>query len=280
MCVNVFIQFNFNKKGGGMKKIIILLLAVIMVFGANITVQAAALDLSGWSAQTLDFPGGQTAGSWSLGPGNTSVTQTINADPSFYLNNLNQTSYSIDGTWQGLTSGDDDYMGFVFGYQNSSNFYLFDWKQGKQAYQGQTAFEGMTIKKFTGATGNGLVDLSLAEFWENGVDVGGMSILAKNQGSTKGWVTNKSYNFLLDFNLTPGDINIVIKDGATTLWDVNVNDTTFTSGEFGFYNNSQQNVKYAGFEQTGGTVVTPEPATMLLFGTGLIGAFVRKKRKV
>jgi len=91
--------------------------------------------------------------------------QIVNAAPSFYLNNINQTQYSIDGTWQVLeTGGDDDYMGFVFGYQNSSNFYLFDWKQGTQGYVGRTAAEGMAIKRFTGATGNGLVDLSLEDF--------------------------------------------------------------------------------------------------------------------
>jgi len=99
-----------------------------------------------------------------LEPGNTAVKQIVNADPSFYLNNVNQTQYSIDGTWQVQgDAGDDDYMGFVFGYQNSSNFYLFDWKQGTQGYVNRTAAEGMTIKRFTGATGNGLVDLSLED---------------------------------------------------------------------------------------------------------------------
>ncbi len=114
--------------------------------------EAAPIDLSSWSALTLDFPGGQAAGSWVLEPGNTAVKQVVNADPSLYLNNLNQTSYSMQGSWQVLeTGGDDDYMGFVFGYQNSSNFYLFDWKQSTQAYEGTNATEGMTIKKFDGA---------------------------------------------------------------------------------------------------------------------------------
>jgi len=267
-----------------MKKIITLILAVVLVFGVEVTAQAALLNLSGWTASTLDFPGGQPAGTWVLESGNTAVQQTTNADPSFYLNNLNQTSYSIDGSWQVLTGSDNDYMGFVFGYQNSSNFYLFDWKQGSQGYASQYANEGMTIKKMTGATGDGLADLSLGEFWENTTDVGDMTILAQNQSSTAGWADNVLYNFYLDFNTTttPGDFNIVVKEGASTLWDVTVNDTMFTSGEFGFYNYSQQNVRYAGFEQTGGVIVgpaVPEPATMLLFGTGMIGAFLRKRRR-
>jgi Thrombospondin C-terminal region/PEP-CTERM motif len=226
--------------------------------------QSAALDLSGWSALTLDFPGGQPAGSWTLDAGNTAVTQTVNADPSFYLNNQVQTSYKIQGSWNVVTAGgDDDYMGFAFGYQNSSNFYLFDWKAGTQGYVGRTAAEGMTVKKFTGATGDGLVDLSLEEFWENQVDFGDMSVLATNHSSTAGWVAGTVYDFFLDYNTIAGQFQIVVKQGATELWNVRISDSTFTSGQFGFFNNSQGNVRYAGFEQEvidpGEPPVVPNP---------------------
>jgi hypothetical protein len=230
---------------------------------------AAVINLSSWTPLTLDFPGGQSAGSWVLGAGNTSVTQVLNADPSFFLNNANQTAFSIDGSWKVNTgTGDDDYMGFVFGYQNSSNFYLFDWKQGTQGYVGRTAAEGMTIKKFQGTTGNGLVDLSLEEFWENQVNYGDMTVLATNHSSTAGWVAGTTYDFHLDFNTTPGQFSIVVKQGATELWNKTVTDSTFTDGQFGFYNNSQAQVNYAGFVQTGGQ---PGGGTNVPDGGGTLG---------
>ena len=262
-----------------------------LAFATSIGATAAPLDLSSWSALTLNYPGGQGAGSWVLEPGNTAVTQVINADPSFYLNNLSQTQYSIDGSWQVLQSGagDDDYIGFVFGYQNSSNFYLFDWKRGTQNSVGQTAAEGMTLKRFTGATGDGLADLSLAEFWENQVSFGDMAVLATNHSATAGWAVGTLYNFHLDFDVAPNTLHVVVMDGTTTLWETTVVDSTFNGGQFGFFNNSQQSVRYAGFEQTGGVPVTPgdgippipEPQTyaLMLAGLGVIGWAARRRRR-
>jgi len=255
-----------------MNRFALALCVVVLCVGQ---LDAAPLDLSGWTPLTLHYFTGQPAGNWVLDSENTAVTQTINADPSFYLNNLNQTSYSMDGSWQVQTGSDDDFMGFVFGYQNSSNFYLFDWKQGSQSYVGRTAAEGMTLRKMTGSTGDALNDLTLADFWDNQVDHGGSTILATNHGNTKGWADYAMYDFHLDFNVNyAGEIHIVVKQDDTVLWDVAETDTTFSSGQFGFYNFSQQTVRYAGFEQEG-RVVVPETSSLIVWSLlGALGAAI------
>jgi hypothetical protein len=258
-----------------------ILLTVLAAGSVAVAAHGANIDLSTWTPLTLQFPGGQPAANWVIQPGNDSVIQTVNADPSFFLNNRNQTAFSMDGTWRVNTGSDDDYMGFVFGYQNSANFYLFDWKQGTQGYVGTTAAEGMTIKQFTGATGNGLVDLSLPEFWENESDYGDMEVLATNHGTDKGWLDNRLYSFHLDFNVVPGQFSVVVRDGDTVLWDTTVIDNTFTGGQFGFYNNSQGEVEYAGFVQTGGRPVVPDAgssAALLTLALGGLAVFRRFKK--
>lgn len=233
-----------------MKRYCVILLTIIFSF-ANY-VYAEPLDLSGWTSSVYDLQGGQTPANWVLSTDKKSVTQVVNADPSMFLNNLKQTSYKMEGTFQVKTSSDDDIIGFVFGYQNDTNFYVFDWKQKKQSLSNYgTAEEGFSIKKISAANKS---DFTLEDFWSS-TDTVHTTVLATNHGTGKGWKTNTLYKFILDF--TSAGFNITIQDetGTTTLWDIFVPDTTYTNGQFGFYNFSQESVEYNGFVQTGGTIV-------------------------
>jgi len=219
-----------------MRKMGIILGALVILIGVHGMATASPIDLSSWSAHDFNPPGGQAGSNWSLSADNFSVTQTINADPSFYLNNISQTSYQMDGKWKVLTRSDNDFMGFTFGRQSSSNFYLFDWKQGQQSYVGTTAYEGFSIKKISALSE---ANLTLSDFWSSTGHTNS-SVLASNYGAGKGWSDLTEYDFHLDF--APGVFSVTVMQGATTLWDVTVNDASFTYGEFGFYNFSQEQV--------------------------------------
>ncbi len=254
-----------------MKKIFAL---TLLTFSSASFATTTPINLSTWTADSYIL-GGQPAGNWNLSPDNQTVTQTVNADPSLYRNNLNQTSYSMDGSWKS-GGGDDDFIGFVFGYQNDHQFYVMDWKARTQSYRG-TANEGFRILKIDATSRD---DLDLYDFWgSNTVD---STVLASLYGSDKGWSANTTYNFHLDFFTTSGEISIQVTDGTTTLWDVTINDTTYTSGQFGFYIFSQANVEYSGFTQTGGVIIPPNavpiPAAAFMFAPALLG-FLGLRRK-
>jgi hypothetical protein len=132
--------------------------------------------------------------------------------------------------------------------------------------------EGFSVKKINAPN---LAALGLADFWSSS-DTTYTSILATSYGSDKGYADFTEYDFYLNFQ--PASFQVTVRQGLTELWDATVADGMYGSGQFGFYNFSQANVQYSGFEQTGGEPI-PEPATMLLLGSGLVGLAAAARRK-
>jgi len=212
-------------------------------------IDAKKLDLSSWSTDSYDIEGegypNYDSAKWILSTDKTTVTQKKNADPSFFLNNVNQTSYQINGTFQVTDrAGDNDFIGFVFGYQNDHQFYLFDWRLGKGYYHDSVVYEGFRVIKINTKNRS---DLSFPDFLESNTE--NSSILASNYGHN-GWNEKTKYCFHLDYSPEKFTIIVYTGDKKTELWNVTIHDNEYSSGQFGFYCFSQENVEYSEFEQT------------------------------
>lgn len=204
--------------------------------------------------------------------------QTINGAPTVFYASGNAQGRSLSGTIRVTSTSDDDFIGFVLGFNsgdltnNNTDFILVDWKQADQGgYFGGTALQGLSISRVTA----GLTDNAGA--WLHDTTFG-VTELARgtNLGNT-GWADNTEYTFNLRF--TSSNIQVFV-DGVQEL---NINGT-FANGAFGFYNYSQANVLYAGITEDElppvGTI--PEPATwaMLITGFCLIGVVARRRREI
>ncbi|MCH2247167.1 MAG: Ig-like domain-containing protein [Crocosphaera sp.] len=203
---------------------------------------AHPVDLSNWTKE------GTTNADWQLsGNQNQLVEITNETSPSFFLSPFNFIDGTVNGTIQVNTTGDDDFIGFVFGYQspvadlgdatNDYEFLLFDWKQGDQSSGGEFAAEGYTLAKV-----DGVISDVVAGFW--GHTDSNVELLATDYSTENGWNDNQEY----EFSLTYTSDRILLKIDGETIFDEN---GTFDPGRFGFYNYSQPNVRYGNFRASG-----------------------------
>jgi hypothetical protein len=217
-------------------------------------VLAGPVDLSTWTAQNYT----PNAGNWVVQPGNTTVLQTINGNPTVFLSNQSALGTEIQGKIRVTTAGDDDFIGFVLGFSPgdfanaAADYLLIDWKQGNQS----GADAGLAVSRVSGIVPN-----ADPGFWAH---TNGVTELARGAtlGST-GWTDNVEYSF--SFVFTPTNLQVSVNG----IQQINLNGI-FSDGNLGFYNYSQSSVLYSGFTQD---VVIPTPNGVPDGGTsaGLFG---------
>ena len=189
------------------------------------------------------------------------IDQLINSDASIYV--TEQESYGDTITGRLGAGNAPDFMGFVFGFQDRHRYYLFDWKRVAASFCGGSASAGMRLRVVDYPIS---VDPTGAEMWDDSSTH--ITLLASNDVP---WAPYTDYDFELVFDA--GMIHIQIRDGATILESWSIADSTFTSGEFGLFTNSLQNVAFGPF------ISVPEPGFASLLGSGVLALAFRGRRR-
>jgi len=190
---------------------------------------------------------------WTVQAANTELLSGINLNfPTMFVGPDTLINVKVTGTFRVEDFADDDYVGFVFGFQETNAFswgpaanssmtheyYLFDWKKNTQNYLGWIAQEGFSLNHVDGnfTYNNASV---FPSFWVH-TSSPTFNVLQTDYSAINGWVPNVYYNFELLYTPTRA---IIIID-TDTIFDQS---GCFEPGLFGFYNYSQAQARYLNF---------------------------------
>lgn len=166
---------------------------------------------------------------------NTTTCTTGNSDPTAYVCPTVHENAKITGTMVvNPPADDDDFIGFVWGWQNSDQYYMMHWKQAAQNIGGCNSAAGMTVK---------LVDrvqpYAAGDFTCN-VDTPNTDVLlTPAQTTTQGWIHGVTYGVELLYANDQTEITIVNLGNNTVVANFVVVDSTYPSGQFGTFDYSQ-----------------------------------------
>ncbi|XP_061457953.1 cartilage oligomeric matrix protein-like [Rhineura floridana] len=154
----------------------------------------------------------------------------------------------FEGTFHVNTATDDDYAGFIFGYQDSASFYVVMWKQMEQTYWQANPFRavaepGIQLKTVKSKTRPG--EFLCNSLWHTGDTADQVKLLWKDPRNV-GWKDKTSYRWFLQHRPQVGYIRARFYEGSELVADTGVVlDTTMRGGRLGVFCFSQENIIWA-----------------------------------
>jgi hypothetical protein len=129
---------------------------------------------------------------------------------------------------------DNDFIGFVWGWQSTDQYYMMQWKQGQQQYAGCSSAAGITVKLFD-RTQAYVQD----DFVCNTSTANQTVLLAPADTTTQGWVHDVTYGVEVLYANDQTEITITNMGNMQVVASFIVADNTYPSGQFGTYDYSQ-----------------------------------------
>ncbi|XP_016843486.1 cartilage oligomeric matrix protein isoform X2 [Nasonia vitripennis] len=190
---------------------------------------------------------------WEIHHNGSEIYQTMNSDPGIAVGLDSFSGVDFEGTFFVNTDIDDDYVGFVFSYQNTRQFYTVMWKKVLQTYWEPKPFRavaetGIQLKLVDSKTGPG--EIMRNSLWHTGNTRDQVKLLWKDPRKV-GWKQYTSYRWRLIHRPRIGLIRLWIYEGQRLIADSGNNfDSTLKGGRLGVFAFSQQMVLWSNLKYT------------------------------
>ena len=167
----------------------------------------------------------------------------MNSDPGLAVGYDAFGGVDFEGTFFIDTEIDDDYVGFVFSYQNNHRFYSVMWKKQAQTYWQAAPFRavaepGIQLKAVNSVSGPGKTLRN--SLWHSGDTNQQVKLLWKDSKNS-GWKDKTAYRWQLMHRPKIDLIRLKIYEGEQLVSDSgNVFDSTLKGGRLGVFCFSQE----------------------------------------